>query len=102
MTAMAYPRALPPRRPTTASATRSMTYPCGTGRRLDDESCVKTSSVMKAPRVCVIFAAAIGSAAPAETDVDTDIANQLHRTAAARRATTPQAIRYKVCSCNAR
>ena len=54
MTAMAYPRALPPRRPTTESATRSMTYPCGTGRRLDDESCVKTSSVMKPPRVCII------------------------------------------------
>ena len=89
MTAMAYPRALPPRKPTTASATRSLTYPCGTGRRLDDESCMKTGSVMKAPRVCVIPAAAIGLAA-AETDVDTDIANQLHRTAAARRATTPQ------------
>jgi hypothetical protein len=36
---MAYPRALPPRKPTTASTTRSMTCPCGTGRRLDDESC---------------------------------------------------------------
>jgi hypothetical protein len=50
MTAMAYPRALPPRKPTTASTTRSMTYPCGTGRRLDDESCVTTGPVMKAPR----------------------------------------------------
>jgi hypothetical protein len=54
MTAMAYPRALPPRKPTTASTTRSMTYPCGTGRRLDDESLVTTGAVMKAPTVCVI------------------------------------------------
>jgi hypothetical protein len=54
MTAMVYPRALPPSKGTTASATRSMTYPGGTGRRLDDESCVKTGSIMKAPRVCVI------------------------------------------------
>jgi hypothetical protein len=40
MTAMAYPRALPPRKPTptAASTTRCTTDPCGTGRRLDDES----------------------------------------------------------------
>jgi hypothetical protein len=75
MTVMAYPWALQPKKPTTASTTRRpMTYPCGTGRRLDDESCVKTGSVMKAARVCGIPAAAIGPAAPAEADVDTDIA----------------------------
>jgi hypothetical protein len=75
MTVMAYPRALQPKKPTTASTTRRpMTYPCRTGRRLDDESCVKTGSVMKAARVCEIPAAAIGPAAPAEADVDTDIA----------------------------
>jgi hypothetical protein len=78
MTAMAYRRALPPKKPSAASTTRPTTYPCGTGRRLDDESWVKTGSVMKATRVCEIPAAENGPAAPAEADVDTHIADQLH------------------------
>jgi hypothetical protein len=89
MTAMAYPRALPPKKASIASTTRARTFPCGAGCRGDDESWVKTGSVMGATRVCGIPAAALGLAAPAEADVDTDIANQPYRTAAARRATTP-------------
>jgi hypothetical protein len=67
MTAMDYSWALPPKKATTASTTRPRTCPCGTGRRLDDESCVKTGSVMRATRVRGIRAAAIGLAAPAST-----------------------------------
>ena len=45
---------------------------------------------MRAAGDCGIPAAAIGLAAPAEADVERDSANQLPRTAAARRATTPR------------